>query len=419
MTKIKWAFIASMVLILVALPAFAACGTKAPTKTLYIGGDFALTGAFAEDCAAVLAGFQDYAQYVNETHKLAPWIDETFPEDVALEVKYLDDELKPEKALTNYETLKSQGLLMERISGTVIGQALMAKLQADNIGATSMSSGPYLLVPPRTIFLTYPIYTDECAAIADWFLENWKGTAKPRVAYLTNDTFGRGVLIPQMDAYLTGIGYELVGTQIVPQVPTSPPTTQLMWLKENNVDLALGAMIVAGSEPTLLEAERLGMGPKLAYKITFGMACPGHCATFVRDMGTKGDGYVVAGSYPDWDDPSPGMVFCNDLQAKYRPDKKVTHIMYPHGVVEAMVQVDALRLAMANTGKSASQLKSVDVLEEGFYKIKYLDTGGIAATPLTFGPGDVEGYDEVVVHQAQNGKVVKIGTWPLRHIYAK
>ena len=48
-----------------------------------------------------------------------------------------------------------------------------------------------------------------------------------------------------------------------------------------------------------------------------------------------------------WDDLSvPGIKFCNDLQNTYRPDKKVTHIMYPHGVVEAMIQVEALRLAM-------------------------------------------------------------------------
>jgi hypothetical protein len=191
-----------------------------------------------------------------------------------------------------------------------------------------------------------------------------------------------------------------------------------MWLKENKVDLALGAMITAGSEPTILEAERLDMGPKLGYKITFGFCSPAHLAVYVRDMGTKGDGCVVAGSYPNWDDPCPGMKFCNDLQAKYRPDKKVTHIMYPHGIVEAMIQVEALRLALA-TGKPVDQLKSADVLNDGFYKIKDLDTGGLAATPLTFGLGKVEGMDAVRVDQAQNGKVVLLGTWSLRHIYTK
>jgi len=46
-----------------------------------------------------------------------------------------------------------------------------------------------------------------------------------------------------MKAYLEKVGYEFVGIQYVPLVPTSPPTTQLMWLKENKVDLALGVLI--------------------------------------------------------------------------------------------------------------------------------------------------------------------------------
>src|ERR1039457_4146303 len=41
--------------------------------TVNIGGTFALTGAYAEDSAACLQGFQDYAKWVNTNHVLAPW----------------------------------------------------------------------------------------------------------------------------------------------------------------------------------------------------------------------------------------------------------------------------------------------------------------------------------------------------------
>jgi hypothetical protein len=427
MAKIKWAFIASLIVILVALPLFAACPAPPAAEeeeglpaevTLYIGGNFGLTGPWAEDCVAVLTAFQDYAQYVNETTLLAPWRTETFPENVTLEVKYLDDEcLNPEKALTNYETLKAGGLMVQRISGSPIAMAMLDVLDADQVGATSQASGPYLLTPPKTIFMNYPIYTDQCAAIAEWFMENWAEDRAPRVAYFTNDTFGRSLLVPEMDAYLEELGYELVSPgQIIESVPTAPPTTALLWLKENNVDLTLGAMTNIGSQPSMLEAERLDMGPELGYKITFGLCSPSHLSVYVRDMGTKGDGLVVAGSYPDWDDPCDGIMFCNELQETYRPDDRVTHIMYVHGIVEAMIQVEALRLAMLEV--PAEELEPADVLEYGFYEINNLGTGGIIPTPITYGPGDVEGADEVVVHQAQNGKQVKIDTWPLRHIYA-
>jgi branched-chain amino acid transport system substrate-binding protein len=394
---------------------------EAPTpppepKTLYVGGAMALTGAYAEDTAAVLAAYEDYVKYVNETKMLAPWRAETFPEDVTLEVLWRDDELNVEKALSIYEELKAEGMLVYRIGGSPQALALKDLLNEDRIGAPSMATGPYLLSPPQTVLTLYPIYTDSLAAVAEWFLENWKETRKPRVAYLTADNaMGKSIEIPEFEAYLTELGYEFVGGQYVPLVPTAPPTTQLLWLKENGVDLTLGVMINPGSQPTIKEAVRLGMGPHLDYKITFACATPSHLQVFLPAMGELGEGFVVGGGYPSWDDPDPGMVFVNELQDTYRPDKKVTHIMYPHGVVEAMIQVEALRLAMQEV--PVDELKPVDVLEYGFYRIKDMDTGGITSTPLTYAPGDVEGMDEVRVQQIQGGKIVEVGTWPLRHIY--
>jgi hypothetical protein len=202
----------------------------------------------------------------------------------------------------------------------------------------------------------------------------------------------------------------------VPLVPTSPPTTQLLWLKENKVDLALGVMINPGAQPTYKEMVRLDMGPDKSYKIAFGTASPGHAVVFAEALGELGDGYLCAGSYPPlYDLAIPGISYCNDLQDSYRPDNRVTHIMYPHGVVEAMIQVEALRLAMLEV--PVDELTPVDVLEYGFYMIKNLETGGITSTPLTFGPGDVIGMDEVLVQQVQGGKAVALGTWPLHNIY--
>ncbi|MDH4207978.1 MAG: hypothetical protein OEV76_03805, partial [Anaerolineae bacterium] len=159
----------------------------------------------------------------------------------------------------------------------------------------------------------------------------------------------------------------------------------------------------------------LDMGPHLGYKITFACATPSHLQVFLPAMGELGEGFVVGGGYASWDDPGAGMEFVRYLQDTYRPSDPVTHIMYAHGVIEAMIQVEALRLAMEEV--PADELTPVDVLEYGVYLIKDLDTGGLASTPLTYGPGDVEGMDEVRVQQIQGGKIVDVGNYPLRHIY--
>jgi hypothetical protein len=404
----------------------ATVATTAPTTTevkpitLYIGGTFALTGAYAEDCAAVLAGFQDYAKYVNDNHIIAPWYtDKTIPSNITIEVLWGDDQLAADKALTIYDDLKSNGLLVERITGSPEGLALKDRLNEDRVGATSQSTSPTYLSPPQTIFTNAPIYTDQMAAAAEWFLANWQAagnTDKPRVAYLTADSsLGRGIVIPEMQAYLEKLGYEFVGSQFVPMVPTTPPTTQLLWLKDNNVDLALGCMINPGSQPTIKEAVRLGMGPDLDYKITFVFANPAHLQVFVPAMGELGNGVVVTGDFVALDSDVAGVKFGNDLQDQYRPNNKVSHVMYLDGIIEAMTQVEALRLAMLQ--KPADQLTSLDVLEYGYYQIKGFSVGDITISPLTYGPGDVEGIDQVRIQQVQGGKIVEIGAYPLRHIY--
>src|SRR3972149_551109 len=252
MDKMKLVLVGSVVVMIVALSLFPARANA--QKKLYISGTQSLTGPYAEDSAAVLAAFEDYAKYVNETKNLAPWRKEKFPADITLEVLWRDDELKPAKALTIYEELKAKGILVYRCSGSPIALALKDRLNEDKMGATSMATGPYLLKPPGTIFTYYPIYTDSIAAVADWFKEKWKETRKPRVAYLTADNaMGKSIEIPEMKAYLEKVGYEFLGSQYVPLVPTAPPTTQLMWLKEKKGDLALGVMVNPGSQPTVKE----------------------------------------------------------------------------------------------------------------------------------------------------------------------
>jgi ABC-type branched-subunit amino acid transport system substrate-binding protein len=386
-------------------------------KKLYISGAQSLTGPYAEDSAAILAAYEDYAKYVNDTKNLAPWRKEKFPADIKLEVLWRDDELKPAKALTIYEELKAKGILVYRVSGSPIALALKDRLMEDHMGAVSMATGPYLLKPVGTIFTYYPLYTDALAAVADWFKEKWKENRKPRVAYLTADNaMGKSIEIPEMRAYLEKIGYEFVGAQYVPLVPTSPPTTQLMWLKENKVDLALGVMINPGSQPTVKEMVRLGMGPYQPYKIVFGVPAPGHIAVFAPAMGELGDGYICAGSFPPFDELStPGIKFIVENQKKYHPDKFVSHIQYCGGFLGAMIQTEALRLALQKV--PFEKLTPRDVLENGFYQIKNLETGGISSTPLNYGPGKIEGVNLVRVDQLQKGKIVKVGVWPCRHIY--
>ena len=400
-----------------ATPTSAAAG---PAVTLHVGGTFALTGAYAEDCAAVLAGFQDYIKWVNDNHMLSPWAtDVKIPSNIKFDVLWGDDALAPDKTLTIYDDLKSKGLLVQRVSGSPEGMALKDRLVEDKVGATSQSTSPAYINPPGNIFTNAPIYTDEMAAIAQWYLTTWKDTSrKPNIAFLTADsTLGRNIDIQELKDKIIAMGYNFVGEQYVPMVPTAPPTTQLTWLKDNKVDLAVGVMVNPGTQPTIKEAVRLGMGPDQAYKITFGFGNPAHLQIFVPSMGETGNGVVVAGDFCARDADVPGIKFADLLLSTYRKDGKQPNTMYVDGIIEAMTQVNALTLGAAAVG-DPTKLTSQDVLEKGFYQIKDMDTGGIFVSKFTYGKDKVQGIDSIRIQQVQSGKIVDVGSTPLFGIVA-
>jgi len=82
-----------------------------------------------------------------------------------------------------------------------------------------------------------------------------------------------------------------------------------------------------------------------------------------------------------------------------------------------MTQVEALRLAM--TQVAPDKLTAKDVLTKGYEQIKNFNTGGILISPLNYGPGDRKGVNLVRLQQVQNGKIVEIGSSPLRDLYKK
>ncbi len=422
MSKTKWLCTFSLA-VLIAVTVLAGSAFSQPAqKTVYLGGPFALTSPFGEDTADLLLAYQDYAKYLNDNHILAPWYpDKKLPANVKFEVLWQDDQYQPTNVLPIYEALRGKGLLVYRNSGTA-PEILAPRLMEDHVGATSMSAEPFLLSPPKTVFLAFPTFVDSLAVCADWFKTQWKEKRKPRYAFFTGDNdAGKSVITPEFQDYLAKQGFEFVGSSFVPFVATSPPTTQLMWLKEKKIDLALGMMIRAGSEPSIKEAVRLGMGWNAPTKILFAFGYPTSMSPFSRDMGKLGDGVVSGGDLPDWADTNmKGVKFGLEMMKKYSPNKSVPKvgIGYLHGIAEVMTQTEAMRLASLK--QPLDQIKDPKfILDNGFYQIKDLDTGGIRPSTLTYGPTRSQGLSQLDCAQVQNGKRVVVGVFPIRMLLPK
>jgi hypothetical protein len=470
MIKIKFVAIVLLLVTLGALPVLAGCtgpsGTPCSNYTILIGGSFPLTLAYPEDGYAVMDAYQDYAQWVNANHCLSPWdTADTLPSNITLVVVGApagqDDTGAGPNAVTLakgfYATDKAAGLKVWRISGSGIGGAMKGQLFGDQCGAVSQASGAWAETGGSgSIFLIYPLYTEQMAAVADWFItgnssinpNGWNVThpadenyTKPRVAYLTNNTFGTtgSLIVASLNNYLTSIGYNVVDT--TPHYVTSGASaawdagvalTSLQWCQNNTIDLTLGAMTCPPAENMMNLANSLGIGAagsghNANWTMQIALSSPAHGVIVERDAtytwldSHLADGLVVAGSYPAWYDnvTNPGVAFAELLQNTYRPGQGVTynatayalsHVMYQHGLIEAMIQVDAIRLALLNTSKSPCDLTISDVFTQGFLKINGLDSGGIIPGLVNYSTGSVEGAQYVRVDLCANGTTINLGT---------
>jgi len=98
--------------------------------------------------------------------------------------------------------------------------------------------------------------------------------------------------------------------------------------------------------------------------------------------------------------PRSGIDFANKLQDTYRKDKK-PNCMYLDGIIEAMTQVEALRLASLQV--DPAKLTSQDVLEKASG-----DQGPrhwrVYVSKFTYAKDKVQGVDAVSIQQVQDGR---------------
>lgn len=410
MNKIKLALIMSLAAILLVLPLFAACAKPAPAeeKVIKVGGSYSLTGPFAVDSLMCLEGLQDYVRYANE---------QKFLGDVKLEVIWADNKYEVPVGIAQLEEQAAAGLMVNHSTATAIGTAIKERMVELNMPCTEMGSPSVYLREPTTFFIAFSMTTDGGAAICDYFMENWKEDRAPRFAFFTMDNAaGRSIEVPGLVNYIESKGFEIVGSQYYPCPLTSPPTTQLTWLKKQGVDLTFGSSVTVAAAPCMKEANRLGMGPKKEYKITFGWAGLFPGTNQVIALGEETNNSLGAGVWvPPFDSDLPGMKLLKSLFEKYRPDKSYAdrRAPYVYGIVHGMMIADACKRALDKVGYE--KLTRKDILE-GFYGIKNLDTGGLTETPVTFGLGNHYGPSKVSVYEMVGTEQVLRGSYPAQRI---
>ena len=258
-----------------------------------------LTGPYAAICPPILAGFTDYAEYLN---KKKGGID-----GVPVEVMWADVKQDAALCVTAYKRFKSAGALV--VSAASSGQTFAIKklLEEDRIPIVTQAMNLSLYLPPSDVIWANNVTNPgETLTQIIWFdTQVWDRAKMGRawkMGFLIMDiAYTKGAL-PGMYNYCDVNGIEMVGTEITPP-PTLDFTTNIKRLVGAGADVIFVSQCGAASGIVLKQMLELGMLAPLEEAIkTPGKIVPllNDCAFYIASMQAAPDAAKFAYGETPW-----------------------------------------------------------------------------------------------------------------------
>jgi len=224
-------------------------------KVVKVGRLTDLTGPYASICPPILAGFTDYAEFLN---KKKGGID-----GVPIEVLWTDVQQDAAKSVTAYKRFKGAGCLV--VSGASSGQTFAIKklLEEDRIPMVTQAMNLSLYMPATdTLWANNVANPGETVAPVIWFdTQAWDRAKMGRawkIGFLIMDTAYTKGGLPGMYNYCDVNGIEMVGTEITPP-PTLDYSTNIKRLVDAGADVIFVSLCGAACGIALKQMLELGV----------------------------------------------------------------------------------------------------------------------------------------------------------------
>ena len=395
MVKGKRVGIAILVIAVAGLLLFTACGPRPPEEekqVVKIGMICPLTGAPAAPVQIAWRNVIDYLRYFEGVG--VPGLN--LPPGVTIELVWGDSGLEIPRAISIYERMREQGVVLFYLPTPVEGAGLKSRLERDGIAAFVMSVDEALMYPPGWIFTIYPTDSESFAVACDWIMENWQEERPPRVAIMGPDLPTGRALEVMGTAYAKGIGMEMLPFEVVPYMPLDV-SPQLLRLHARGADFVYIQTVWTTTVTIMRDAARLG----LTDKIRFG-GMENSQAIALLELGPAAEGYFSPRRAP-WYEETP-ILF--DILREYHGkidtegDGAATLVLVP-------VWIEAIRIAIEEVGYENLDGRAV---KEAMYSIKDFDPHG-TGKKVTYTPEDHRGSPVIRIYEVQGGEVVPVSDW--------
>lgn len=391
--------------VVMGLVASLACAPAATTKpaegkvenvVITIGDLPNLTGAYAATQSCYVESNGGAVKLANEMNYIP---------GVTLKYEWVDAATDPAKAMTAYKKLLASSPRPAVIidHSTAIGTALKKTAEADKIPIVEGGVSNEILIPAGWVFYYGSPYTCEVGAYVNWFKTQWKESRAPRFAALTWDIpYGRAWISDESLAYIKSQGFEIVGQEFIPAVP-SDTTPQLLRIKDAKADVCFGAMYPSALAVVLKDANKLGM----IGTFTWGGVYAVNLAELVGYVGPLANGCTVTSTdiLPDmWKEKAPLIQKIWDREGtKLAP---ATQFAFANAAERVIIGMGAIKAASEKVGA-----KNVDgqAVYNALIQMKNFDPWGVGA-PISYSETKRFGQDTVFITQVKEGAVIQIGT---------
>jgi branched-chain amino acid transport system substrate-binding protein len=372
----------------------------ADDKVLLIGDQCDRTGATQIVGTVLCPAMQDYYKLVNSKGGIDGW---------TIKGDEIDNGYKVPEAIEAYERQKQMGALMMTFYGTPQTVALNARIEQDKIPTTSPGFGISAAADGTRFPYLFPIaatYWSQGAAAIQFAKDQLGGDLKgKKIAYVYYDNPAGKEPMPILEALQKQEGFEL-RTFAVP-----PPGVEM------------GAQIIDITQryhPDFVIDHLFGRSPSVAIKGYKGAGYPLKkvlglvWASAEADILAAG-GWSVAEGYNTLQFAGAGDDYPvrQEIKEMYKkegkepPKEMADTVAYNRGLLQAAVQVEALKNALKISG---GQKPTTEQVKAGFEQIKDFTLGGLVP-PLQITATDHEGGGWVQIFGVHDGKFVKETEW--------
>ena len=337
-----------------------------------IGAVLDMSGPIVTTTAPYIQGYKDYFQFVNENGGV---------NGRKIVYNVMDDQYKVDKTLTSFRKLIDDGTFaIAGQVGTNQYSALEPEITKEKIPVFgSMQTMEVQTKNPYTFNMSLS-YSNYAKIFAKRIKDTYKGSGKPKVAFLGIDVFSSAETYEFFKKEAKAAGIDLVLDQRVPS-GTTDFTPQVMKIKQSGADYVVQNMVTSMYVTYLKDANRLGASDIPPLTVYTGLN------EVLASVGKEAYGNLsAAGNYFQFDSAGKGTEEMLAFAKKNNRDLvEVTDTMYIQAWTSAKVFVEGLKRA----GKDLTRESFIKALEG----IENFDTGGLSH-PVTFGPNDHNGVTD-------------------------